>query len=122
MHLNVLYIIARSGDTLVWDYAVGFDAVRRDHPSGDTCPATGGFLPMAVVGQRWSCATGANPYITHEIVYPTPLFGPSFPIGNSTGEIRLPSSTNAPLELRICLSEVSSIPPLHSYQHRFTLS
>ena len=124
MHLNVLYIIARSGGTLVWDYAVGVHEVPDVSPGapGDTCPANGGWLPNAAVGQRWSCATGAKPFIPAATVYPTPLFGLSFPIGNSAGGIQLPSSTNAPLELRICLSEGPSIPPPHFCRHRFTLS
>jgi hypothetical protein len=85
-----------SGSTLLWDYAV-----TGGLSPPDTCPASGGPQPSALLNGFWSCATGNSFSLT--AFYNVPLFGPS------QGFVRnLPAATSAPIELRFCLDQPRS--------------
>ena len=91
-----------SNGDLVWDYAIG-GSTSPSNPSA--CPPVS--LPPALVVGKYFCATGNNRtgglFLSayNGTFYPTPLFGPSMAI-----DVNVTLSC-APLEIRICLSDVA---------------
>ncbi len=89
-----------SGQTFLWDYAVGYSLDSNSIYRVSNCPAYGGVNASSALGCYWSCTSGA-PTFSSVTFYPTPLFGSAMPFSRTI----TPTPSPLVLELRICLNE-----------------